>query len=69
MSAAELASKEVKEARERTLETEYLSHRTDQSELYRKEIQEDLGIDTSNSWIYDDDDGVMSEPDMEPADM
>lgn len=68
LSPAELASNELKEMREKIAHESNLARRADKEELYRKEIQADLGIDADQLWAYDNGDDSHSEPDADAAD-
>ncbi len=68
LTPAELASNEIKEEREKITIESTLARRSDQEEIYRKEIQVSLGIDANELWTYDHGDDSHSEPDADAPD-
>jgi hypothetical protein len=69
MTPDELASKEIKEERQKVIAEDLEARDTHWLSTHRKEIQEDLGLDPSATWDYDEnDDEGLSEPDVENPD-
>lgn len=69
MTPAELASQDVKEARESILHESTDAHQLDWIQEHKLEIQKELGLDPSNAWDFENDDDRLSEPDIEAPDM
>lgn len=69
MTSAQLASKEVKEARAKMLDQDLDGRRTNWLDEHKAEIQKDLGIDPNNDWDYDHGEDGLSEPDVDPPDL
>lgn len=69
MGAAELASQELKVAREALNLENVEERRLDWLAEHKEELQLDIGIDPANTWEYDNGEDGNSEPDADPPDI
>ncbi|RYG97611.1 hypothetical protein EON65_52590 [archaeon] len=69
LTAAELASTELKAQRDLLTTQDLESRRLDWLEEHKAEIQLDIGVDPANQWQYDNEDDKLSEPDADQPDV
>ncbi len=68
MTPAELASQEIKDTRQKIVDEQASGRSMNWADENREKIHELLGLDPNNSWIYDDEEDGLSEPDIETGD-